>query len=308
MDDTADARTGSLAELQHGLISAAQAQRAGLSRTQIRHRVATGRWIRVERGVYRISGVPVSRVQRLMVAVLARPDGAISHLNAAELAGLDIAGPPKPWLTVPPSASARSSVARIYRTDLPPEQVTTVAGIRTTIGARTIVDCCSLLGPKRLARMVDQAMHRRLTTAAAIDEILAANRDPSLVRAHDALRDALDLWRPTIVPDSPAEARFIRILGEWGFPPPERQIRVRDEAGVVIARLDGGWPDRRVGYEYDSVEWHGPARWASDESRHAAIEALGWTLLHVDKADLLPGATALRTRFTAVLGLQPVLT
>ena len=294
MDHDADERVGAIAAQQHGLISARQAAGAGLSRSQIRHRTTAGRWEAMARGIYRIRGAPITRMQPAMAAVLARPDGAVSFLSAAELAGLSITGPPLPWLTVPAASSARASVARIHRTDLPADQITTILGIRTTVGARTLVDCSAVLGPRRLARLVDEAMHLKIATPLAVEAILDRNRDASLFAHHDRLRDLIDVWRPAIRPGSPAEARLHRVLGEWGFPPLERQVKIRDHDGVVIARIDGGWSDRRIGLEYDSVEWHGPARWASDEDRHALIEALGWRLHHVDKSDLVPGSTRLR--------------
>ena len=299
MVEGADARAAATAAKQHGLLNTNQAVAAGLSATQIRRRILTGRWERITIGVYRIRGAPTRPVQRAMAAVLARPEGVISHLNAAELAGLRITGPPVPWLTVPSTSSARSSVARIHRTDLPDDQITTVDGVRTTAGARTLVDCSAVLGVHRLRKLVDEALHLRLATPAAVDAVLDANRDPRLLRRHDVLRDLVEVWRPVIRPGSPAEARLLRMLGEWGLPQPERQIEVRDPDGVVIARLDGGWSDRRIGLEYDSVEWHGPARWASDEARHALVTALGWTLFHVDKSDIVPGATHLRDRLVA---------
>lgn len=304
MDANADARVAAVAAKQHGLISMRQVATAGLSHTQVRHRVAVGRWERIERGVYRINGTPVTRIQRSMAAVLARPDGAISFLSAAELAGLSIVGPPLPWLTVPASASARSSVARVHRSDLPLDQITSISGVRTTTGARTLVDCSAVLGARRLRKIVDEAMHRGLASPRSVDAIVDANRDPALVQAHDVLRELVEVWRPAIRPGSPAEARLLRTLTEWGFPPPQRQVKIRDRSGAVIARLDGGWTDRRIGYEYDSVEWHGPARWASDEERHALVESLGWTLLHVDKSDITPGATRFRDRL--VVAFLPV--
>jgi hypothetical protein len=306
MDHEADVRVGVIAARQHGLISAQQASTAGLSRTQIQHRVRTGRWERMARGIYRIAGAPPSRPQPAMAAVLSRPDGAISFLNAAELFGLSVVGPPVPWLTVPTSSSARAAVARVHRSDLPTDQIDVVQGIRVTTAARTLVDCSALLGQHRLGKLVDEAMHRRLTSPQRVEAILDAARDRSLVARHEVLRDLIDVWRPSIRPGSPAEARLLRVLGEWGFPPPERQVRIYDADGTIIARLDGGWPDRRIGFEYDSPEWHGPARWASDEARHALVEALGWTLLHIDKTDITPGATRLRDRLVVAFVPNPL--
>ncbi|MGN6694316.1 MAG: type IV toxin-antitoxin system AbiEi family antitoxin domain-containing protein [Aquihabitans sp.] len=204
MDESDDARIGTLAAAQHGLVSAQQASASGLSATQMRGRVLSGRWERIGRGVYRIRGAPVTPLQPAMAAVLARPDGAISFLNAAQVIGLTVAGPPKPWLTVPASSSARSPLARIHRSDLPQDQVVVVQGIRVTTAARTLVDCSSLFGAKRLGKLVDEAMHRRLTTPAQVEVIIDAHRDPRRAAAHAVLRGLVEVWRPAIRPGSPA--------------------------------------------------------------------------------------------------------
>ncbi|MBX3285395.1 MAG: hypothetical protein KF703_08655 [Actinobacteria bacterium] len=56
----------------------------------------------------------------------------------------------------------------------------------------------------------------------------------------------------------------------------------------------------RIGIEYDSAEFHGPARWRHDEARHRAIEDQGWVLLRADKLDLQPGAGRLRRSISLV--------
>lgn len=108
------------------------------------------------------------------------------------------------------------------------------------------------------------------------------------------LRDAIEPWSTAIRPGSPAELRLRRQVREWGYPEPELQVVVRGRDGAVVGRVDVGWPDRMVGIEYDSEEFHAPPTWASDEQRHTAIEELGWRLLHADKDDLRPGASRLR--------------
>lgn len=283
---------------QHGVFTLDQARSAGFTDAQVRHRVGRGQWERVTRGVFALNGLTPTRERAAMAAVLARPDGAISHLTAAALAGASIPTPIHPTLTVPPGTSGRSPIAAVHRLRLPPELVTTIAGIRATTPARTVIDCATVLGPVRHGRLIDDVLHRYLTTAAQIRDLLDLSPHVDSTR-RQVVAAHLEVWLPAIRPGSAAEARFLRQLNDWGLPPPERQIRIIDHQGHVIARVDGGWPDRRLGYEYDSVEWHGPAAWASDEARHRLIEALGWAVVHVDKSDLRPGARSARRRLLA---------
>src|SRR3546814_6245747 len=60
---TPDERAGRVAQQHHGLITAAQALRCGISSTEVSRRVARGRWQRLARGVYRIVGAPETAEQ-----------------------------------------------------------------------------------------------------------------------------------------------------------------------------------------------------------------------------------------------------
>jgi len=81
------------------------------------------------------------------------------------------------------------------------------------------------------------------------------------------LEEVLAVSTPGPLPGSPAEMRLVRRLASWGFPLPERQLRVLNERGVFLGRVDLGWSDRRVAFEYDGAEAHTPRQWASDEAR-----------------------------------------
>ncbi len=75
-----------LAERQHGLVTIGQARAAGLTRSAILHRLASGRWEPVGVGVYRLAGTPRTWEQRLNALVLASgPSAAASHRSAAAL-------------------------------------------------------------------------------------------------------------------------------------------------------------------------------------------------------------------------------
>jgi hypothetical protein len=102
------------------------------------------------------------------------------------------------------------------------------------------------------------------------------------------------VWSPHVTPGSPAEVRALRLLAELGVEGLVAQYEVLDEHGTFVARLDLAAPDRRLGFEYDGVRFHGPRTWGRDEARYVRLRALGWTVESLDKLDLLRGEPRLR--------------
>jgi hypothetical protein len=279
----------------------AQAAAAGLSPGQVRNRVKAGVWIPVVRGVYRVAAVPATWEQAVLAPCLSHTGlVAVSQLTAVRVHDLQPGSPPRPDVTVPMGQTSRVSGATTHRARLTPIDIERIGPIPVTTIERTLVDCAAILGPVRLQRIVDAAMHTKRITARSVDEAWErAQRAPGrwgYAKLHAALAD----WRGEIVPDTAGEVRLIRVLRQWGYPEPERQIPIVDAFGETIGRVDLGWSPQRVGLEYDSERWHGPERWAHDESRHEAIEARGWRLLHADKLDLRPGRPRLRDDLASV--------
>jgi hypothetical protein len=214
-----------------------------------------------DQGVYVVAGAPSTWQQQLTVAMLAAPSGSVaSYLSAAALFGL--ADPPDvPHITVPRGLSGRLGGCVVHWARLDPADVCFVGGIPCTRSARTVVDCAGLLDYEALCEMVDRALCRRKVASRAMSE---------------------------------AEMRLIRRLVEWGFPMPERQIKIFDYDGHLVGKVDCGWRDVRFGFEYEGGEYHGPRRWGADDRREDRIEALGWRIEPVDKFDLRPSSTRLR--------------
>ena len=75
------------------------------------------------------------------------------------------------------------------------------------------------------------------------------------------------------------------------------QHTVRDPDGRFVARVDLAFPEQRVAIEYDGA-WHGePGQLARDRRRLNALDAAGWTVLHVTARDLHePEAPVARVR------------
>jgi hypothetical protein len=80
-----------------------------------------------------------------------------------------------------------------------------------------------------------------------------------------------------------------------GFPKPQTQIRVVDEYGTFVGRVDMGWEEWKVGIEYRRPlgappacggHWTDPEQHARDIDRLANLAAQGWVIIRVSR-DLL---------------------
>ena len=99
--------------------------------------------------------------------------------------------------------------------------------------------------------------------------------------------------------ESPQESRTRLVLTDAGLRPTKTQIDVYGRFGDHVGRIDRGWPEWKVGVEYDGAQhWTNPVIRARDIDRQAELEALGWRLVRVS-AEMLryrPHTVASRTR------------
>jgi hypothetical protein len=284
--DTPDQRVAALAAEQHGVITLAQALALGMTEGQVRHRVSAGRWIRAALGVYVVAGTPSTWEQATTVACLAAPNGAVaSHSSAAALYRL-LDPPETPEVTVPKGSSSRFRGAVVRRSMVADADVTAIGPIPVTTAARTVVDCAALLPYEELCELLDDALCERLCTTREIAEAMERSTHAPGRPGLASLERALLPWTPGLMPGSRAEMRLIRRLLAWGFPPPERQVKVFDADGRFLARLDVAWRDRNTGLEYYGERHHGPRQVAHDERRLGRVRAVGWSARVVRKADL----------------------
>ncbi len=143
-----------LADAQGGVFTTADAQACGISRSALRHRLATGEWRRLRRGVFADSTActaPVAYAETPALSAVAAalaavgPGAVASHHSAALLLGLATYGRTPGWVAV---TMPRRRVAtceslpdlRARRSVLPDEGVWEVGGLPVTSSARTAVD------------------------------------------------------------------------------------------------------------------------------------------------------------------------
>jgi hypothetical protein len=216
----------SAAESQAGVVTSAQAARAGLSRNAVRARVRTGRWQSLHRGVYAtFSGHP-SRDAVLWAAVLyAGPGAMLSHRTAAEVARLADAPSEPIHITVSADrrvlpargivihVSARAS-QRLHPARLPPQTRVEDTALDLADAARTIDDAIG---------WVTSALGRRLTTQ---DRLRAALAQRPRVRWRRELTELLNPDLRGLM--SVLERRYQRdVERPHGLPRGDRQVRVR---------------------------------------------------------------------------------
>lgn len=234
-------------------------------------------------GVYSPAGIELTASQRAHAAWLwSRRRGVVAGNSAAALLGAKWVSPSLDAELVhnnrkpPPRLVVHSDV-------LAPHEVLAVDGIAVTTPARTAFD----IGRRTAKRL--HAVQRLDALANATDVKLADVEN--VAAGHRGARGLVRLRRVMPLVDggaeSPQETRTRLALIDAGLPKPQTQIRVCDEYGDFVARIDMGYRELRVGVEYDGPQhWTDPAQRDRDIDRHTALADLGWTIVRVS-GDLL---------------------
>jgi hypothetical protein len=265
-----------LSRRQHGLVTGTQLGRLGWRPEQIRHAVRAGRLERVRRGVFRAAGAPRTKEQALLAAVLASEGCVLSHRTAAAAWPLRFVPDPAGIDLLRVGSRPQLEGVCGHETDLlPPEHVTKRDRLPLTTPSRTIIDCCGLLTPRQLRSCINDALRRRLTTlpvlTRTVDEVPRSGRR-AIVPVSEDLRSRVPGYDPG---DSDPEIDLVELLVGAGYPRPEQQVRVVAEGRTAF--VDVGWRERRVGFEYDSLEFH-EHRFHEDRDRLRRLKRAGWDI------------------------------
>lgn len=275
------------ARAHHHLLLTSVLVRQGMTPKQIRALVDDGVIERIVRGLYRMAGTRTP-LQDIAAAVIRHADAVGSHVSALFVHGLDVVPPERPYLTLPPGSTSRTTIGVLHRSPLDRVDRTRRRGIPVTSLPRSIVDAAEVLSVEELAAVVNEAISRKMVRLPHIlDALHRVEAAPGRLGS-GRLRTVLATWTEAIEPDSPTEAAAIRRIRTFGLPAPETQYEIVDEDGAFVARVDMAWPASKVAREYDSVKHHGPERIVPDEERLQAVEALGWRIDPLYRHHLLP--------------------
>jgi hypothetical protein len=280
----ADELVEKLAATQHGGFTSAQARAAGMTASAVRHRIASGRWLPLRRGVYRLRGAPLTWELRLFAAVAGAGGGAVaSHRAAAQLFG--IPGFDGNWVEVTARRGARAPFAqvRIHSTrQLPKHHVKVIRSIQTTSVARTLFDLAGVLHPGRVERALDNCLARKLVTPEATWRVFQdlATSGRAGVRVFGELLVARG--DGYVAPASELERMFLDIVIAAHLPLPERELNLGD-GDSWIGRVEFVYPHAKLLIEIDGRMYHTALLdQKHDKNRRNRFNAAGWRVLQID--------------------------
>ena len=155
-----------IAESQAGYFTAQQARNVGFSWERLSENAATGKFNRIQHGIYRLSQFPGSRFEDLFIAWLrAGVNSVISHESALSVYELSEYLPSEIHVILPRTTSRRRKGFQFHTNAIRPEEITWREGLRVTSVERTLVDVyTSGIAQEQVELAVHQALQRGLIT------------------------------------------------------------------------------------------------------------------------------------------------
>jgi very-short-patch-repair endonuclease len=258
-----------------GVITLAQARRAGLSQDAINRRLRSGRWLRCSRGVYFADDRPFTDEARVRVGVWSYGrDAVASGLAAAWWHQLTRFAPETVEVTVPREARLhRHPETTLRRRDLDPKDIVERKGLRVTALPLTVVEAAARRGGG--AKLMDSALQRHVEL-------------PQLWRAH---------LRNKGRHGSPAARRLLHAASDGARSEAERLlVKLLRDNGITGwktnypvggYKVDVGFPKQKVAIETDGWAFHSSQEdFQNDRERQNKIALLGWQVLRFTWLDL----------------------
>lgn len=225
-----------------GLVTFGELAGFGLGSADIRRRVRLGMLVREGPNLFSLAGYPVSirhRSRRALLRVGER--GVLAQRTAAHLLGFDrfgaLSGPVD--VVIVGSRSLKVPDVTIHRTRrLDQCDITDVAGLRCTSGARTIIDLAGICSEQALLHAIGSAIRDGRTSLDYLRRRLTDLRGPGR-RGVAALDQVLSMM-PGGGLHSTLEVTFLEISRSVIDLVPDTQVRL-DASGTVY-RVDAVYP------------------------------------------------------------------
>jgi predicted transcriptional regulator of viral defense system/very-short-patch-repair endonuclease len=276
---------------QHGLVTGAQVNTAGVTRGALRTRVASGELENAAPGVYRFCSAPRTWEQRALAALMRLgPQAALSHGSAAHVLKLDgfhrtptnvdVLVAKDSGVKTTNWCTERSVVLHHTRTAF---ESRVVNGLRVTDLARTVMDLAGQVDGERLEDALDAAQRRNPGLEGVLSRKL--KRSCKGVTGSAQLAGLLE-ERGGEHTDSALEAKVFRALRKARVRRPEHQHEVFDGERYVV-RLDFAWVREKVALHVDGYTYHQQrTRFEHDRGVATQLTALGWRSVWVTSRSL----------------------
>ena len=173
-------RLFALAAAQGGYFTAAQAKHLGYSYPAQAHHVHAGNWLRVDRGLFRLSEwIPNVHDDLARWTLWSKSRAVVSHETALGAHDVGEFESSRIHLTVPPGFRMRDDALVLHQADLPDDDVLERAGFRVTTLTRSLVDIAQgEPDEEQLARAIDEARAQGTVTLRGL-RARAAEIDPT---------------------------------------------------------------------------------------------------------------------------------
>jgi hypothetical protein len=262
-----------------------------------RARLRGPEFVALYRDVYIGASAEVDLRVRLRAVELRIGPGAVIGGPLASVAW----GAPCPWEEPEAVLATNRRVARDgirRRVDqLEGTEISERYGVRLTSPLRTAYDLArrddALV---ELVAAVDALAH--VAAFSAADLRLLVDAHPG-ARGLVTARRVVDLMDP--LAESLMETRTRLVFVLRGLPRPVSQHVVRLPDGRHV-RLDLAWPEHRVAVEYDGEDHRTASRHAADLDREAALQDLGWDVVHVTARQVYGTPNVVMARIARKLG------
>jgi very-short-patch-repair endonuclease len=288
----------------HGVATATDLQRCGLSAHAVRSLIEAGNLVAVLKGVYRIPAVSLDEAARCAAVCAAHPEIAISGPTAGRFWGLRRLPRDHRIHVIAPPASHPSIVSWVkpYRTAAfhPDDIIRRSDGIAVTSRQRTALDLARFVGTKDLLSIIEQVIR----DGDLDDDDLRTVAIDWMSPQRPWIRRFLELLERRLS-GGPAESHGEVLLGAAlaarGLVGLERQYWI-DLPGFGPARFDLAVPDVRLAIEVDlHPTHHDTAGRRRDAARDAASHRLDWTVERLVEADLGPNLTSTAQRILVLV-------
>jgi very-short-patch-repair endonuclease len=218
------------------------------------------------------------------------PSAVLSHTSAGMLMRLEGITTTEIHVTVPVPERRRGHGIVVHGSVVARHDLRIVDRIPCTSAARTLLDCANSVDDETLEAAFESARRMGLVTPLTLERSI--ERRPGAA----ALRRVLAAAEHR-AGESRLEVKVARLLRSSRLPTSVAQHP------VVPYRLDRAWPEHRVAVEADGFQHHGRRlAWKRDRKRVAAIEAMGWRLVHVTWADVVERPAETLDRIRHALG------
>lgn len=273
-----DAHLADLAGRQFNRVSRAQLFALGFSERAVEHRVAAGRLVIVEQGVFAVAPALDDDWGLWMGATLTEPHTFLSHVSV--LAARGLWSLPRQFETVSRPGTGgprRHGGLLVHRSETLAGECEMVRGVPMIKVPRTIIDVAPRISDRALARLVRESIRLDKTTIVALGDALGRYRGR---RGTRRLADALARYKdlPIKRARSGAEIRALEVLRDSCRPLPALNRRIAAE------EADLSWAKEKLIIEIDGGPFHLDI--GEDARKEAAWKAAGWQVLRLSSDDV----------------------